>query len=258
MLQKMRSYLGNVLARYLTKPLAAYEAFAVSEIEVLRCIMRPADVLLIEGNNRVSKAIKYLTQSTWSHAALYVGNAPGQSDAELIEADIVHGVIAVPLGKYAGFNLRICRPLGLTAEDQQGVVEYARAHLGMRYDLKNVFDLMRYLLPTPPWPSRYRRRLIAFGSGDPTRGICSTLIAQAFQSIRYPILPRAAEGCGEIAEQDQSDSTCLEARHYSHFTPRDFDLSPYFAVVKPTLETGFQYKRLYWHTQQAEALGGTQ
>ena len=44
-------------------------------------------------------------------------------------------------------------------------------------DLKNVFDLARYLFPVPPVPSRLRRRLIALGSGDPTRAICSTVIA---------------------------------------------------------------------------------
>jgi hypothetical protein len=28
--------------------------------------------------------------------------------------------------------------------------------------------------------------------------------------------------------------------------PRDFDISPYFAVVKPTIEHGFAYKSLHW------------
>ena len=35
--------------------------------------MEPGDILLVEGNQRVSSAIKYLTQSTWSHAAFYLG-----------------------------------------------------------------------------------------------------------------------------------------------------------------------------------------
>src|SRR5574337_378503 len=58
-----------------------------------------------------------------------------------------------------------------------------------RYDLKNVVDLARYLLPTPPVPVGWRRRLLALGSGEPTQAICSTMIAQAFQSVSYPILP---------------------------------------------------------------------
>jgi hypothetical protein len=31
----------------------------------------------------------------------------------------------------------------------------------------------------------------------------------------------------------------LHIRHHSLFTPRDFDVSPYFAIIKPTLELGF-------------------
>ena len=64
------------------------------------------------------------------------------------------------------------------------------SHLGTQYDMRNVVDLARYLLPTPPVPTHWRRRMIALGSGEPTRAICSTLIAAAFQHVRYPILPR--------------------------------------------------------------------
>ena len=31
--------------------------------------------------------------------------------------------------------------------------------------------------------------MIALGSGDPTRAICSGLVAQSFQCIDYPVLP---------------------------------------------------------------------
>jgi hypothetical protein len=31
---------------------------------------------------------------------------------------------------------------------------------------------------------------MTLGSGDPTRLICSALIAQAFEVVRYPILPK--------------------------------------------------------------------
>lgn len=32
------------------------------------------------------------------------------------------------------------------------------------------------------------------------------------------------------------------------FVPRDFDVSPYFEVVKPTLAQGFDYRQLNWAT----------
>ncbi len=35
-------------------------------------------------------------------------------------------------------------------------------------------------------------------------------------------------------------------RNHTLFTPRDFDLSPFFQVVKPTLARGFDYKGVAW------------
>ena len=241
-----KSTASRWLIRYLTRPGRDYQAFSVSGPERLRAVMKAGDVLLVEGNQRFSTAVKYLTQSTWSHAALYVGGrAPGESDRGeplcLVEADLKNGVIAAPLSKYRKFNTRICRPVGLTDEDRESVARFMVDSIGLQYDLKNIVDLARYLLPTPPVPTRFRRRMLAFGSGDPTRVICSTRIAQAFQSVRYPILPEHGDdACGIVVED------ILHVRHHSLFTPRDFDLSPYFAVVKPTIEKGFNYKTLVW------------
>ncbi|MGH8676868.1 MAG: YiiX/YebB-like N1pC/P60 family cysteine hydrolase, partial [Burkholderiales bacterium] len=180
MLRRISRSIGMALARYLTAPVANYRPLTTSPASQLASTLRPGDVLLVEGNTRISNAIKYLTQSTWSHAALYVGRIPGSSDTGvdvpvLVEVDMVEGVAAVPLSKYAAFHTRICRPAALTAEDAQRVVEYAVLRLGHTYDLKNVIDLARYLLPTPPLPRRWRRRMMALGSGDPTKAICSTL-----------------------------------------------------------------------------------
>jgi len=203
--------------------------------------------LLVEGDTRVSVAIKYITQSTWSHAAVFVGDRMNSQNDRgetlvLVEVDVEEGVIAVPLSKYCCLQTRICRPVGLSREDCERVVDYAISKLGNTYDLKNVIDLARYLLPTPPVPSRWRRRLLALGSGEPTRSICSTFIAQAFQSVRYPILP--------VIEheniRDAKSREILHIRHHSLFAPRDFDLSPYFEIVKPTLTSNFNYKELTW------------
>jgi len=248
MLNKIRQKLGRSLAKYLSRPLPGYTAFSVKSTEKLRTILQPGDIVLVEGDTRISVVIKYLTQSTWSHAALYVGpeaaleNIHGHR-CELIEADLEEGVIAVPLAKYAEFNTRICRPVGLDDSRCQQVVQFLVDSLGKSYDLKNVTDLMRYLLPKPPVNSRYRRRLLAAGSGDPTRAICSTLIAEAYQAIGYPILPIIEHRHTPYRYNEQE---ILHIRHHSLFTPRDFDLSPYFKVVKPTLEGGFDYQKLLW------------
>ncbi|MGH6778868.1 MAG: YiiX/YebB-like N1pC/P60 family cysteine hydrolase, partial [Bradyrhizobium sp.] len=185
---------GKLIAGYLQKEVAGYEPFTPSDPESLRDVIQPGDVLLVEGNSRISGIIKYLTQSTWSHAALYVGAIDGTRELDgephvLIEAEVGEGVASAPLSKYFGYHTRICRPVGLSYEDRNAVCRYAINRIGFGYDTKNIIDLMRYLVPLPV-PQRWRRRMIAFGSGDPTKMICSALIAQAFEDVRYPILPK--------------------------------------------------------------------
>src|SRR5579864_8996155 len=226
---RVRGGVGQLIARYLQKPVRGYEPFTPSDPEALRQSLMPGDVLLVEGNNHISGVIKYLTQSTWSHSALYVGPIEGHSTADgephvLIEANVGEGVISSPLSKYFKFHTRICRPVGLTAEDVEKVCRYAVDRIGLDYDLKNIIDLLRYLMPLPV-PQRWRRRMIALGSGDPTRIICSALIAQAFESVRYPILPKVTRVESRVARRE-----LLEIRHHSLYAPRDFDISPYFSV----------------------------
>ena len=71
--------------------------------------------------------------------------------------------------------------------------------------------------------------------------LASALIAQAFETVRYPILPRITRNESEAARQE-----ILEIRHSSLFAPRDFDISPYFEVVKPTIRRGFDYRAMAW------------
>src|SRR5579863_3020433 len=130
--------IGQVIARYLDRPVAGYEPFTPSDPDALRQSLEPGDVLLVEGNNKISGVIKYLTQSTWSHSALYVGPIEGRVTAEgephvLIEANVGEGVVTAPLSKYFRFHTRICRPVGLTAEDCMAVCVYARERVGYAY-----------------------------------------------------------------------------------------------------------------------------
>lgn len=231
--------LGRRLARYLSQPRHVHSVAGATPLDLLRDCLQPADVLLVEGNSRISTAIKYLTQSTWSHAVLFVG---GPEEHCFVEADTVDGVRSVGLQAFKGLHTRICRAHGLSDVERRAVTEFAVERIGYQYDLRNLFDLARYLLPTPPVPSHVRRDMIALGSGDPTRAICSTLIAEAFQSIRYPILPfhRVVEDCGGCHEE------LLRVRHHSLFAPRDFDVSPYFSVIKPSLSREFDFHQLRW------------
>jgi len=40
----------------------------------------------------------------------------------------------------------------------------------------------------------------------------------------------------------------LHIRNSRLFTPRDFDISPYFRIVKPMIESGFDPHHLRWAT----------
>jgi len=249
--------IGRRLAYYLSKPREATAELSTSRPGALEATLKPGDVLLIDGNSTFSIAVKYLTQSSWSHAALYIGNVlgppeKGQEPLALLDVDINYGVRAVPLSHYSNFHTRICRPVGLSRKQIRQVIDYAVDRLGQQYDLKNIFDLARYLIPTPMIPTRWRRRMLTFGSGDPTRAICSTLIAQAFQSIPYPILPEVALEQGDDPHCRNCYREVLRIRHYSHFTPRDFDVSPYFDIIKPSIAKGFKPNKLTWETNGDE------
>lgn len=247
--------IGEILARHLSAPREQARQVATSAPELLSRTLQPGDVLLVEGNSIFSTAIKYLTQSTWSHAALYAGELlpkkpQGVEEPQLIEADILDGVRYVGLSYYNSYHTRICRPVGLSPGEINDVINFAANMLGHQYDLRNIFDLARYLLPTPPVPTRYRRKLLSIGSGDPTQAICSSLIAQAFQSIQYPILPENVA----LKQDNPACITCykemLHIKHHSLFTPKDFDVSPYFNIIKPTLTVDFDHHNLNWAPRQ--------
>src|SRR5258708_5410085 len=197
---------GQWIAGYLQKEVPGYEPFTPSDPEHLRGVIQPGDVLLVEGNTE-----------------------PDGEPHVLIEANIGEGVTSAPLSKYYPYHTRVCRPVGLSYEDRITVCRYAINRIGFGYDTKNIVDLMRFLIPLPV-PQRWRRRMIAFGSGDPTKIICSALIAQAFDAVRYPILPKITRAASRKSRRD-----ILHIRDSSLYMPRDFDISPYFEVVKPTV-----------------------
>ena len=242
----MLDRVGRHIAAYLQKPAFGYEPFTPPDPEALRAAIKPGDILLIEGRTHIAGVIKYLTQST------YVGPIDGQTSTggepcSLVESNLEAGIISVPLSTYLEYHTRICRPVGLSPEDRKTVCDYAIERIGLQYDLKNIIDLGRYLVPLPV-PQRWRRRMIALGSGDPTKLICSALIAQAYGAVGYPILPAI-----ERVESAQARQEIYHIRDSSLYCPRDFDISPYFAVIKPTIEMGFDYKTIKWSAAASKA-----
>jgi Permuted papain-like amidase enzyme, YaeF/YiiX, C92 family len=280
LLRKMAEFALGLL----TKPVAGYTLTIPNDMARLKRLIRKGDVILVEGNERISACIKYLTQSSWSHSCLYVGDEPLKLDAEqaseliakfgeeanylVVEALVESGVVLSPMSKYRDFNIRICRPYNLTVADQREVVQHALSNVGRRYDLKNIFDLARYFLPVSLVPARLRRQALHFGSGDPTRAICSSLIAESFMRVRFPIVPKyepfppglepvrkVAGFLGRFSRSGHSIPGLLTMISPTLITPRDFDLSPYFEVIKFNVieNSRFDYHKLLWVEEAEEA-----
>ncbi len=218
-----------------------FTCFFPSDFERIRHEVRPCDVILVEGRSRVSEVIKLVTQSTWSHAALYIGRLHdiedpllqdslrkhyiGTADKQLIiESELGLGTVVRPLTSYEQEHLRICRPRGLGYSDSQEVVRYAIGRLGTAYDVRQIFDLLRFLFPWFIMPRRWRSSLFSTNPGASTHTVCSTMIAEAFGSIHFPILP--------LVKRIEGDKVRLYMRNPKLCVPSDFDYSPYFDIIK--------------------------
>ena len=261
----LSKFLNRIVVRALTREINHYQRRIPNDLERLTRHVRPGDVVLVEGKTRVGQIIKYLTQSSWSHSALYVGDRlisgshpkashywdlyGEDSRCMIVEADLTDGVEAVPLVKYADHNLRICRPFSISSEDLSAVVGEVVSHIGDDYDSRHLLALGRFLAPLPLIPQRWRRKALFAGRSSSRAVICSTLIARAFIHVRYPILPLLSR-TESIERKDRIFPYGRRFRsiHPRFILPRDFDLSPYFRIVKfNQIEEGsFDYRSLEW------------
>jgi hypothetical protein len=109
-LRRLEAWISGRILRFLSQPTARYAPFFAPDPAVLRSTLQPCDIILVEGNTRLSAIIKFLSQSTWSHATLYVGERPGDIAADgepnvLLEAEVEIGVTTVPLSKYLHYSV---------------------------------------------------------------------------------------------------------------------------------------------------------
>lgn len=230
----------------------------LTSFERLRYELRPGDVLLVEGRSNVAEIIKSITQSMWTHSFFYIGRLHDIDDPMLrdhiqkyrhcmpeeqliIEAILGKGIIVTSIEDYEGEHLRICRPRGITRADSQKVIKYAINDLGKDYNVRQIMDLARFMFPYWFLPRRWRSSLFEHNAGRPTKTVCSTMMAEAFAKVRFPIIP--------VLHQDETGNLKLIRGNSQLMTPRDFDHSPYFDVIKyPILdfdELGI-YRKLPW------------
>lgn len=273
------------LTKFLLKPLytaivrwMAHEApppdFPLSDFERLRYEIKPSDIILIEGRTRISGIIKQITQSAWSHAAVYIGRLNDFWDESqkthirsfytgdareplVVESVLGKGTVVTPLSFYRRDHLRICRPRGIAPKDAEHVIAYVVSRLGTEYDVRQLFDLARFFLPWGILPRRWRSSLFENKPGPAVKVICSTMIAEAFNSVRFPILPLVRESEGKVLQ--------LVPVHPRLMVPKDFDYSPYFDIIKyPYISIDLEgtYRKLPWgdegeFTKDREKITGT-
>ena len=216
-----------------TLPLQDFEKMS-QELEL-------ADVLLFKGRARISQVISVVTQSRWTHAALYIGRcADFPKDSEVLalirqhfdgdeqeplvlESLLGQGTVINPLSAYADESIRLCRPHGILKEDAEKVVTHAVQQVGRGYDIRQLFDLARFMFPYVLLPRRWKSTLFAYKPGEATKAVCSTVLVEAFMRVKFPVIP-------VIHEKDKQVS--VHKRNPRLFTPRDFDYSPYFDILK--------------------------
>lgn len=233
--------------------------FPMCDFERIRYELRPCDVLLTEGRNHVSDIIKYATRSSWSHSALYIGRIHdiadpairakamehfnGSTDTQLlVEGLLDKGTVITPLSFYKQDHIRICRPRSLSPDDAQHVINFAINKLGSDYDVRQILDLARFMLPWYFMPKKWRSSLFTSNPTQATRTVCSTMIAEAFISVNFPILPHI--------KKNKDTGIELFQRNPRLYTPRDFDYSPYFEIIKYPfvgLDDQPAYRKLPWN-----------
>lgn len=260
MARGLKAWIAARITRWLTHESSA-EQTPLCDFERLSYEIRPADVLLVEGRARVSNVIKNITQSPWTHSALYIGRLSDIDDPDVrehvsylhdgdpndqlvIEALLGEGTVVHPLHRYRHDHLRICRPTGLSRSDAQAVIRYAVRHLGCDYDIRQLLDLARFLFPYGVLPRQWRSSLFEHNAGIPTRTVCSSMLAAAFNDVHFPVLP--------VMQKREDGALRLYKRNARLYTPRDFDYSPYFEIIKypcPGLKDRALYRDLPWEEE---------
>lgn len=235
-------WLFKVVCNYYSKETKTAKRSYLCDFDRVKHEIIPGDVLLVEGTNRISRYIKAVTHSPWTHVTIYIGRIhsivdpkiremvrkhyPGSADQQLIVDTVVgKGTFIKSVDEYKDHHVRICRPINISHNDAQQVINFVVKHVGKNYNLRHFFDLARFLLKAH-WfiPRRWRSSLFTRTPSKTTKDICSGVIADAFQSIHFPILPL-------IREKDQKNLEIIP-RNSKLFTPADFDYSPYFSIIK--------------------------
>src|SRR6266850_1395876 len=220
LISEMRARVFAALAVFLTQPVERYSPATITDPESLSSVLRNGDVLLTEGNTRAAALIKRITRSTWSHVSMYVGPLEEGPDPRcIVEADIAQGVRSIRLSELEGLNVRVLRPIGLSDALRSRLAEWVVSRIGGEYDLQHAWMLARSFLRMPP-----KAAIAPAPNGiadSASRFICTSLLANAFALVGYPILPI------------HTAAAAVSTADHRYVIPGDFEKAPVFEIVKP-------------------------
>lgn len=228
MVEILKIKIINLLIQYLASNKGNFTNL-YSNFDSLCYEIKQGDVILVEGHSKISHIIRTMTHSPWTHACLYIGRlydiespivrkkitqhyncAPDKQ--LIIESILGKGTIIRSIDVYKTHHMRICRPLGISRKHIQQLIDFSTNRIGVKYDIKNILHIAKLLMPWKIIRKLFGNSMLKKNKGIPTHEICSTMIAESFNNINYPI--------------------SIDKRNNKILTPSDFDYSPYFQIIK--------------------------
>jgi len=197
--ERIQGKAARILAERLNRDLMNYHLRTRNNMDNLKRVLQPGDVILVEGNKLISRVVMAVTHSTWSHSALHIG------DGKVIDPLPSTGTAINTVDALQNLNIRVCRPVGLTEDQLQKVCAFAVSHVGHKYDHLNVSNLLFSFF------KKQRDHTEFLGDISTSNEVCSGLIAEAYDQVGFPI---------------------VEGVNFSQIVPGDFDLSPHFEIIK--------------------------
>ncbi len=206
-----------------------------------RHLFEPTDVILVDGSTLADRKVKAISGSRWSQVCLYIGRLHDirntslratlsehlqcQTDAQLmLKVDLVQGIHITTVNELHQQHFRVCRPRGLSEDDKQTVINYAISRMSLRPKHAWWPAVRLLLVPWSLFPSRFRLRLFRYLSGRRLRRAVGGTVGDAFSFIQFPIFP--------LVKAKAENANRLYRQYPLIFFASDFDLSPYFDVLK--------------------------
>jgi hypothetical protein len=118
------------------------------------------------------------------------------------------------------------------------------------------------LFPIGLVPGRWQRAATKTERGNKSEVICSSMIARAFNLVGYPILPRvtlddrgaAPSFWQRFLPRNRAIRARFRRSNPDLITPRSFDLSPYFEIIKFNHlgDARFSYRDIVWEQDESD------